>query len=135
MTPIVIDTSVVVCWCMLDEDHALADRAMELTLRNGAVVPGIWWYEVRNALLTNERRGRIDAKHTRARLADLREMRISHSHDHDDRLILDLARRHRLSVYDAAYVETALRRSLPLASLDRRLCEAAEASGAALVRP
>lgn len=60
-------------------------------------------------------------------------MRISHDHDHDDRVILGLARRHRLSVYDAAYVETALRRSLAFASLDRRLCEAAAASGAALV--
>ena len=134
MTPIVIDTSLVVCWCMLDEDHALADRAMELALRNGAVVPGIWWYEVRNALLTIERRGRIDAEHTRARLADLREMRISRDDDHDDRLLLDLARRRRLSAYDAAYVETALRRSLLLASLDRRLCEAAAASGVALVQ-
>ena len=134
MISLVIDTSVVVCWCMLDEDHALADRAMELTLRNGAVVPGIWWHEVRNALLSNERRGRIDAEHTRARLADLRDMRISHDRDHDDRVILDLARRHRLSVYDASYVETALRRSLPLASLDRRLCEAATASGATLVQ-
>lgn len=120
---------------MLDEDHALADQAMELTLRNGAVVPGIWWYEVRNALVANERRGRIDADHTRARLADLREMRISPDHDHDDRVVLDLARKHRLSVYDAAYVETALRRSLPLASLDRRLCEAAATSGARLVEP
>lgn len=134
MISLVIDTSVVVCWCMLDEDRALADRAMELTLRNGAVVPGIWWYEVRNALLINERRGRIDAEHTRARLADLRDMRISHDRDRDDRVILDLARRHRLSVYDASYVETALRRSLPLASLDRRLCEAAEASGATLIQ-
>ncbi|WP_420635822.1 type II toxin-antitoxin system VapC family toxin [Candidatus Palauibacter sp.] len=135
MTPIVIDTSVVVCWCMADEDHALADQSMELTLENGAVVPGIWRYEVRNALLTNERRGRIDAKHTRARLTDLREMRISADHDHDDRVILNLARTHGLSVYDAAYLETALRRSLPLASLDRRLCEAAAASGATLVQP
>ncbi len=120
---------------MADEDHALADQSMELTLENGAVVPGIWWYEVRNALSTNERRGRIDAKHTRARLTDLREMRISADHDHDDRVILNLARTHGLSVYDAAYLETALRRSLPLASLDRRLREAAAASGATLVQP
>ncbi len=71
-----------------------------------------------------------------ARLVPVEENERTRAYEaHDDRLILDLARRHRLSVYDAAYVETSLRRSLPLASLDRRLREAAEASGAALVRP
>ena len=134
MMSVVIDTSVVLCWCLADEEHPVADKAMDLTLEHGAVVPGIWWYEVRNALVSNEGRGRIVKRYTRARLTDLRAMRISYDHGHDDRVVLDLARRHGLSVYDSAYVEIALRRSLPLASLDGRLCEAAEASGVTLVQ-
>ncbi len=135
MTSLVIDASVALCWCLADEEHPLPDKAMQLTVAHGAVVPGIWWYEVRNALVVNERRGRIAASFSRARLMDLQAMRISRDHDHDDRMVLDLARKQGLSVYDAAYVETALRRSLPLASLDRRLCDAAKASGVALVQP
>ena len=106
---------------------------MELTLERGAVVPGIWWYELRNALIVNERRGRLSAEDTRATLADLDEMNIAADARHDTPTVLGLARRHELSVYDAAYLELALRRGLPLASLDRRLSQAATASGASLM--
>ena len=102
---------------------------MDLTLERGAVVPGVWWYELRNALIVNERRGRLRAEDTRATLADLDEMDIAVDARHDTPTVLGLARRHELSVYDAAYLEVALRRGLPLASLDRQLIQAATASG------
>ena len=108
---------------------------MKLMIDHGAVVPGIWWYELRNALVVNERRGRIDAKGVRATLADLEEMRIALDADHDDRVVLDLARRHGLSVYDAVYLEVAMRRGLPLASLDLRLRQAAAVNRIALIEP
>ena len=133
MTGLVLDNSIVLSWCLADEDDALASRAMKLTIDHGAVVPGIWWYELRNALVVNERRGRIDAKGVRATLADLAEMRIAFDTDHDDRGVLDLARRHGLSVYDAAYLEVAARRGLPIASLDLRLHQAAAANRIALI--
>ena len=94
----------------------------------GGVVPRIWWYELRNALLMNERRGRITRQQASDTLADSLEMGISIDEAHEESLLLDLARRFNLSVYDAAYLETALRRSLPLATLDRRLRRAAEAA-------
>ena len=103
---------------------------MDLALEGGAVVPGVWWYELRNALIVNERRGRLRAEDTRATLADLDEMDIAVDARHDTPTVLGLARRHELSVYDAAYLEVALRRGLPLASLDVRLIQAATASGA-----
>ena len=135
MTGLVLDNSIVLSWCLADEDDALANRAMKLTIDHGAVVPGIWWYEMRNALVVNERRGRIDAKGVWATLADLAEMRIAFDTDHDDRGVLDLARRHGLSVYDAAYLEVAARRRLPIASLDRRLRQAAAVNRIALIEP
>ena len=133
MSPVVLDASIVLSWCLGDEHDALADRAMQRTIDHGAVVPGIWWYELRNALVVNERRGRIGAEDVRASLADLAEMRISFDTDHDGAVVLDLAGRNGLSVYDAAYVEVAARRALPLASLDSRLRQAAAASRVALL--
>lgn len=132
MTPIVIDNSIVLCRCLADESDPLADRAMRRVVEDGAVVPGIWWYELRNALIVNEMLGRLDAADTVAILTDLDEMSISVDRELDDAAILSLARRYALSVYDAAYIEVALRRGLPMASLDRRLGQAAAARHIAL---
>ena len=130
---IVVDNSVVLCWCLADESDPLADRAMQRVVNDGAVVPGIWWYELRNALVVNERRGRIDTADTIAILADLREMSIAIDRDHDDGVLLALARRHGLSAYDAAYVEVALRRGIPIASLDRQLRQVASVCHVTLI--
>ena len=121
MKHIVLDNSIILSWCLADENDPIAERAMQLVIAHGAVVPGIWWDELRNALMVNERRGRLDAANTRSTLPDLQEMRITIDHDHDEAVLLDLSRQHNLSVYDAAYLEVAPRRALPLASLDQRL--------------
>ena len=68
MTRIVLDNSVVLTWCLADEHHPIAERAMQLVIEQGAVVPGIWWYELRNALMVNERRGRLSAADSRSTL-------------------------------------------------------------------
>ena len=44
--PIVVDNSIVMCWCLADESEPAADRAMQRVVNDGAVVPGIWWYAV-----------------------------------------------------------------------------------------
>ena len=133
MSRVVLDNSILLSWCLADESDPLAERAMDLAIERSAVVPGIWWYELRNALVVNERCGRLDAADTRSTLADLRQMRITIDQDHDEAALLELARRHGLSVYGAAYLEVALRRSLPMASLDRRLCDAASTCQIALI--
>ncbi len=127
MNAIVLDNSVVLSWCLQDEKDPLAEHAMDRAIKHGAVVPGIWWYELRNALVMNERRGRLSATDTAATLADLRQLRISVDQWHDESTAISLARTHDLSIYDAAYLEVALRRTLPIASLDRRLRQAAAA--------
>ena len=132
---LVIDASVALSWCLADEEDPLAERAMWLTLEHFAVVPRIWWYEIPNGLLANRRRGRLNQEDVSATIADFQGMRIVVDEDHNDGVMVDLAWRHRLSLYDAAYLETALRRSLPLASLDRRLRRAGEAAGATILRP
>lgn len=127
MSAIVLDNSVVLSWCLQDEREPLAERAMDRVVEHGAVVPHIWWYELRNALVMNERRGRLGPADTVSTLADLRQLRISFDQAHDENVVIALARAQHLSVYDAAYLEVALRRTLPIASLDKRLRQAAAA--------
>lgn len=132
MTPIVIDNSVFLAWCMADEEEPTATSAMQHVVEEGGVTPRIWWYELRNALLVNERRGRISPQQVSDTLADSLGLGITIDNQHDESLLLELARRYELSVYDAAYLEVAFRRGLALATLDRRLREAAEAMGIAV---
>ncbi len=133
MTPFVLDNSVVLAWSMADEIHPVADVALRRATSRGAFVPGIWWYELRNALIVNERRGRLGTAETDRVLRAVGRLPISIDSDHDGRHVLRLARRFGLTVYDAAYLEVAVRRALPLASLDRRLQQAAAASGVSLL--
>lgn len=135
MSAFVVDNSIVVAWCLADEEHPTAEHAMRLAADHGAVVPSIWRYELLNALIVNERRGRLTAEDVRQALADLAEMRLERDGDHDEALLLSLARRHSLSAYDAAYLEVSVRRTLPIASLDRRLVDAAVDANVVLIRP
>ena len=130
MTAVVIDASVFLAWCMSNEEEPVADEAMQRVIADGGIVPRIWWYEVRNALVINERRGRISPQQIMDTLADSLALGIAFDDEHDGSLLFDLARRHSLTIYDAAYLEIAVRRSLPLATLDRRLSDAAESIGA-----
>jgi predicted nucleic acid-binding protein len=125
----VIDCSVVLAWCLADESNRTADAAVQSVVENGAVVPGIWWYEVRNVLVVNERRSRLSRADTEAILQDLRDLGITLDHEHDEPALLELARQQRLSAYDAAYLEVAQRREFPLCTLDGRLQRAAAAVG------
>jgi predicted nucleic acid-binding protein len=97
------------------------------------VVPGLWWFEVRNILIVNERRRRITESDTAAFLLSLSRLRIRVDRVPDENGVLRLARAHRLSVYDAAYLELAHREGLPLATLDADLQKAAAGERVVLV--
>ena len=97
-----------------------------------AVLPCLWWFEVRNILVVNERRRRIAESDTAAFLLNLSQLRIRIDRAPDESAVLRLARTHRLSVYDAAYLELAQREGLPLATLDADLKKAAAGEGVAL---
>jgi predicted nucleic acid-binding protein len=100
-----------------------------------AVAPRLIAYELRNSVLMGVRRGRITSKAAREFLQSLRDLRIRLTDpvSYDD--VFDLAERHALTVYDAAYLDLALREGLPLASLDAALLRAAAASGVAAFKP
>ncbi len=99
---------------------------MQVLAEQGGVVPGLWWYEFRNALVSNERRGRLTPADIHATLTDVRALALEIDHNHDEGVMLELARRYELSIYDTAYLEVAQRRGLKLATLDEKLNRAAE---------
>jgi predicted nucleic acid-binding protein len=133
---LVLDSSVALAWVYREERNDAIAAVFEQVTEAGAWVPSLWRLEVANVLEMGVRRGRIDATFRDATLADFELLPIqsdSETERHAWRSTLRLAERHRLTVYDAAYLELALRRGLPLASLDRELRAAAEAENIALM--
>ena len=129
----VLDASVTVCWAFDDEDHPNGSLAFDRMRAEEGVVPGLWWFEVRNILIVNERRRRITESDSAAFLSNLSRLRIRVDRVPDENGVLRLARAHRLSVYDAVYLELAQRLGLPLATLDADLRKAAADERVALV--
>ncbi|HUO28352.1 MAG TPA: type II toxin-antitoxin system VapC family toxin [Bryobacteraceae bacterium] len=127
----VLDASITACWAFQDEDHPDASLAFERIRSEEAVVPALWWFEVRNILVVNERRQRITESETASFLQNLSRLRIRVDRSPEESAVLRLARLHRLSVYDAAYLELTVREKLQLATLDTQLQNAATAEGIA----
>ena len=129
----VLDASVSACWALDDESHPVADAALDRSGQQGIVVPSLWWFELRNLLLIAERRNRSTAGNTAEFLTQLQHLDLSIDRATPEEEILALARRHRLTVYDSAYLELALRRDLPLATLDKQLAAAAKREAVRLI--
>ena len=129
----VLDASVSACWALDDESHPVADAALNSSEQRSIVVPSLWWFELRNLLLIAERRNRTTAVKISDFLAQLQRLDLSIDWAAPDQEVLALARRHRLTVYDSAYLELASRRDIPLATLDKQLAAAAQREGVRLI--
>jgi predicted nucleic acid-binding protein len=123
--PFVIDASIAACWAFDDEDHPVAALALERIRTDEALVPSLWWFEVRNTLIINERRGRLTEADVTVFLRGLARLGVTIDRTPDEAAVLTLARRHRLTVYDASYLELAQREGVLLATLDKELVDAA----------
>jgi|SRR5579872_3852188 len=128
----VLDCSLTVAWFFEDEADAYAQAVEDSLPAAAAIVPTLWPLEVANALLMSERRQRATEAKVTTFLGLLKALPITLDDETAARAwqeSIHLARTHELSVYDAAYLELALRRGLPLATLDDRLEAAAVAAG------
>lgn len=125
---LVLDSSVTLAWIYSDEPTPAVQSVLAQVTAQGAWVPSLWRLEVANVLESGVRRNRTDADFRDATLADLALFPIRcdmETHTQAWSATLRLAERHRLTLYDAAYLELALRLTLPLASLDGDLRAAA----------
>lgn len=126
-----LDASVALAWMLPDEANAAeARRLIAAVVEESAVVPGHWRLEVGNGLLMAERRGRVPDGTMAVLLGRLAALPIALDPETAARAwdaVPALARRHRLSLYDAAYLELAARKRIALASFDDALRRAADA--------
>ncbi len=137
MTTFVLDASTALGW-MLDRPVPARASQSRNHILGGAIpiVPALWLQEVSNAIVIAERRGHLGARQVAPLVADIEDflrvvevdpilVRVS--------VLIETAQRTSLTVYDATYLELALRRRVPLATLDEKLREAARREGLALI--
>jgi len=133
--PFVLDNSVVTGWFLADQANAYTESIARLLENDKALVPALWQLELANVLKTACTRGKLSTDAARQILDTLALLPI----DIDagpapgQRQLFELAMRHQLSSYDAAYLELALRLGMPLATQDQQLKAAAVAAGVSVL--
>ena len=137
----VLDNSVAMCWLLADgkpADVAYAEAVLDALREQQALVPSLWVLEASNVIARAEAKGLLTEARSQAFVVLLQRLNIvtdpaTAAHALGD--TLHLARRYKLSAYDAAYLELALRTGLPLATLDADLKKAAQAAGVEAFAP
>jgi predicted nucleic acid-binding protein len=133
---IVIDASLALAWLFNDERATEADEIFVAAVSEGMVVPPLFWLETANALRTRLRRGAISMAFRDGALGRLRALGVLTASETDtidlalDRTVT-LSDRYDLTIYDAVYLELALRLRAPLRTFDAALARAAVAAGVA----
>ena len=130
----VLDASMVAAW-ILPEEFSDAAETVIATIRDPCPVPSLFWFEIRNILAMSERRGRIASGGALVNMERVRRLPLDDAGIGGDSSVLLLAATHTLSAYDASYLNLASNRSLPLATLDRRLAAAARKEGVSVLGP
>jgi len=124
----VVDNSVVMSWCFTDQANSYADSILERLTDAVAYVPSVWALEVVNVLLAAERKKCISEAGSFHFISLLSQLPIHAEYESVNKEMKDLlglARAHNLSSYDASYLGLAMRKGLPLATLDKKLRKAA----------
>ena len=138
MSAFVLDNSVTMRWCFEGTATPYSEVLEQLLTGHEAQVPVLWLYEVVSVLAKGQRTGAITMEKAHGFLEDLRSLDIAVDAEGFANIFGEVHRLavvHGLSGYDAAYLELAIRRNLPLASLDDDLNRAADAAGVVPFRP
>jgi predicted nucleic acid-binding protein len=132
----VVDCSVALTWCFVEEATPATDNLLDRMENEAAAVPTWWFLELANVLVLAERKGRIKPQKTAEFITMIEGLPL----ERDDEgagftftQLLPLCRTHELTSYDALYLDLALRRKLPLATLDEPLRKAAKKIGVELL--
>jgi len=125
----VVDNSVVMSWCFKDETNSYADAVLDKLSESTAIAPSIWPLEVVNVLLVAERRKRLKQVDSVRFITLLSQLPIVVEDKGSEKVMKDLlalGRTSRLSSYDASYLDLAMRKDCPIATIDKKLMEAAK---------
>ena len=119
-----IDNSVVLSWIFEDEHSKESQDTLNELIKNYAYVPSLWPFELANALYVAEKKGRIKEADAMIFIKNLKNLPVfieTNNFDNITKDILSLSREHHITVYDASYIELALRKNLTLISFDKEL--------------
>ncbi len=130
MSAFVIDASIAAAWLLPDERSVVADLAFDRLRNEGAIAPALFGFEIRELIVSNECRGRPSPSQAAEAGGALHDLSIALGPiPLDDTPLFALARKYRLTIYDAAYLALAIAERTPLATLDGALIAAARAEG------
>jgi len=133
MADLIVDASIASAWCYPDEQTEYTDGVLQAVSDSAeAFAPRLWAYEIRNSILMGLRRGRISKADAEAFLDSLTDLNIHLVDPVSYDAVFRLAEINGLTVYDAAYLDLAIREGSQLASLDDALRKAAVRSGVVL---
>ena len=138
MRELVLDCSALLAWLFPDEGDPYGMALIEVMRESTAYVPSIWWLEVANAVLVAERKARLTQSDSVELMRIVDSLSIVQDTEQPEdwvHRVMMLGRVYGLSAYDACYLELAIRRGLPVATLDRALMNAAAAAGATVFEP
>ena len=125
----ILDCSMAAAWCFLDEATSATTKLLKRMESEAALVPAWWYLEITNVLAMAERMGRIDAEQVTEFTTLIESFQLEEDSEAPRRAfhhLLPLSRSDKLTSYDAVYLDLAIRRKLPLASLDEPLRKAAK---------
>jgi predicted nucleic acid-binding protein len=128
----VLDCSVTMAWCFLDEATPTTVDLFHRAVNDSALVPYLWYLEVTNTLMLSERKARLNFTQVIEFIALIQSFDIEVDTQDTDQVfasLFPLCRSHGLTSYDAVYLDLAMRRQLPLATLDESLRKAAKKAG------
>jgi predicted nucleic acid-binding protein len=137
LSSLVLDASVALCWLFDDQATAHTESVLDRLVGGDTVAaPAIWPFEIANVITVAERLRIVNPAQAAAFFQTLGQLSIAVDRAEIERVfnaVSETARRYRLSAYDAAYLELALREALPLATVDAALRNAARAAGVGVV--
>lgn len=131
----IVDASMAAAWFLPDERSDETDLIFAGLGRNPGLVPTLFWFETRNLFVNAERRLRLRPGEAQLSMMQLRQAPLEDDTERLDNQVVALALTHAISGYDASYLALAMHRGRPIATLDRRLANAARSEGVALLGP
>jgi len=127
----ILDCSVYISWCLREETIKESSKVLKSIIKNEIIVPSLWAYEVTNVLTISVRRYKLTVAETHSLINDIKLLPIEFDTPtiEDISNIFNIANEQKLSAYDAAYIELALRTNTPIASFDKEVVKVSEKLG------
>lgn len=132
---LVVDSSAVIALALTDENATYTEAVVRELAHQAGHAPLLFWYELRNVLIVNERRGRIAQTQSDEFLQIVSTLPITIDKSPDEAVVMSRVRQHGLSVYDASYLALAIQHVAAMATLDNKLGDAVVAEGLQVFSP